>query len=417
MVQSTAARCATLVAVTALAGACTPPPPPPPPAPPPFQPLVTQQEAGPDRLDTLGLAVTGTIAKRESLSVALGHVGVGAREVDELLRALAGHLEPRHVRPGDVYRFLRDPLGRLAWFRYQSGPLHVVHATRAPDGALVAHSEAIRVERIREFVAGEIEEGSLYMAMDAAGEGPALTLAFVDLFAWDIDFFTSTQPHDRFRLIVEKQYVDGRFIGYGRVLAGEYRMAQGKTYRAFFYEHGSRAGYYTADGEAVEKSFLKSPLQFASITSKFGYRFHPIINQYGTHKGVDYGAPAGTAVWAVGDGTVTFAGPNGGYGNVVYIRHANGFETRYAHLSAFGKAAHSGKHIAQKDVLGYVGATGLATGPHLHFEVLQGGRHTDPLRVVAPPAPPIPKDELPSYKEAIRPIEQALSAGNPIAER
>jgi murein DD-endopeptidase MepM/ murein hydrolase activator NlpD len=241
-------------------------------------------------------------------------------------------------------------------------------------------------------------------------------MAFVDLFAWDIDFFTSTQHGDRFRLMVEKQYVDGRFIGYGRIVAGEYRMAEsGKTFRAFYYANKNHAGYYTENGDAVEKSFLKSPIQFASITSRFGPRFHPIINQYGTHKGVDYGAPPGTAVWAVGDGTVTFAARNGGYGNVVYIRHANGYETRYAHLSAFGHGIHAGKRVGQKQVIGYVGATGLATGPHLHFEVLVGGQHTNPLRVVVPPSPPIPKGELPEFKETIRPTVEALERGTQVA--
>src|SRR5262249_26993841 len=151
----------------------------------------------------------------------------------------------RKVRVGQTFRFARARDGKLAWLRWEVGPTQIAHAYRDTNGSLLGIDEAIHLEKRVEFVSGEIEDGSLYLAMERAHERAALTMAFVDLFVWDIDFFTSTQVHDRFRMLVEKQYVDGRFIGYGRILGGEYRMAEGKTFRAFYYARGKLAGYYT----------------------------------------------------------------------------------------------------------------------------------------------------------------------------
>jgi murein DD-endopeptidase MepM/ murein hydrolase activator NlpD len=350
----------------------------------------------------------GEIKKRDSLSSALSRQHVSAAEIDELAAALKGVLDVRTCRPGQVFELKKDEAGRLSWFKYTVGPAAIAIAFRGSDGRMRAYLDPVKVATERTVVDGRVE-GSLYEAMSQAGEQPALTLSFVDLFAWDIDFFTETQEGDRFRMIVEKRYVDGKLIGYGPILAAEYQMAAGKKHRAFAFTHADgRIGYYTDGGSSVRKAFLKSPIQFASITSRYGLRKHPILNYVSAHRGVDYGAPMGTAVWAVGDGVVRNAGPSGGYGNMVAIRHANGFETRYAHLRAFGNGVHVGKRVSQKQVIGYVGSTGLSTGPHLHFEVLRSGQWTNPLRVVVPPAPPVPQDERAAFEAAIKPFLQTL---------
>jgi murein DD-endopeptidase MepM/ murein hydrolase activator NlpD len=370
-------------------------------------------------------AHAGEIGKRDTLSAALARFQVGAAEVDELVRALAGVFDVRKMRVGHTFELKKGGDGRVAWFRYVAGPTTIALAFRGSDGALRGLAEPVSLKVTTELVEGTIDS-SLYGAMDAAGEQPALTLAFVDLFAWDVDFFTETQPGDRFRILVEKRWVDGQLVGYGRVLGAEYAMASGRTHRAFWYERPDapaplaessasagaptpeRGGYYTEAGQSVRKAFLKSPIQFSSITSRFGLRKHPILEYVGTHKGIDYAAPIGTAIWAVGDGVVRTAGRAGGYGNMVSIQHANGLETRYAHMKGFGPGVTPGKRVAQKQVVGYVGMTGLTTGPHLHFEVLRQGRWMNPLSVAVPPAPPIPTEELDAFRRAIAPIVARL---------
>ena len=379
--------------------------------PPPYQPDVYTSSVGP-HLAHLQLVESGTITPGVAVSTAMARMNVPGTDIDAIVAALTPHFEWRHARPGHTFEVLRDGAGSVDWFRYRAGPTRIFHAYRDGDGAMRGLAEAVHVRTSTAFVQGTIDH-SLYLAMDAAGETPQLTLSFVDLFAWDIDFFTETRKGDRFRLLVLKRSVDGETIGYGNIVAAEYRMAESeRVHRAFRHVLANGdAGYYTEDGSAVEKAFLKSPIQFASITSRYGMRRHPILKYARAHRGVDYGAPRGAAIWAVGDGVVRFAGRKGGYGKVVYIRHANGLETRYAHMKGYGKGVKSGRRVAQKQVIGYVGKTGLATGPHLHFEVLRGGRHVNPLTVAVPPAPPIPKAELEAYLEAVAPIVLSLEAG------
>jgi murein DD-endopeptidase MepM/ murein hydrolase activator NlpD len=371
----------------------------------------TSTNAVSPKTDFAGQMIEGEIKPNLAVSTALQNAGMGARDIDAIVATLRPYFDWRHARPGHRFVFTLGEDSKLVWFRYEISPLQVLHAYRKTDGKLRGFSESVQVKTSTVFVEGVIDH-SLYLAMDAAGEQPQLTLAFVDLFAWDIDFFTETQKKDRFRLLVEKLTVDGKFVRYGKIVAAEYTMAAGRVHRAFHYRRrdGER-GYYTENGASVKKAFLKSPIQFASITSRFGMRRHPVLKYKRAHKGVDYGAPRGTAIWAIGDGVVKKAGRGGGYGNVVYIRHANGFETRYAHLKGFGRGIRSGRRVSQKQVIGYVGSTGLATGPHLHFETLKHGRHVNPLRVTVPPAPPIPKGELKGYKQAVAPFIKALAAG------
>jgi murein DD-endopeptidase MepM/ murein hydrolase activator NlpD len=346
-----------------------------------------------------------------AVSTALQEAGMQGKDIDGVVSALRPFFDWRHARPGHRFTFATGVENRLVWFRYQVSPLVVLHAYRDVQGKMLGIAEDVHVRTSTVYVEGKIEH-SLYLAMDSAGEKPQLTLSFVDLFAWDIDFFTETQKKDQFRLVVEKQEVDGQFVRYGKIVAAEYKMASGTVHQAFFYRgEKDLKGYYGAEGASVKKAFLKSPIQFASITSRFGMRRHPVLKYKRAHRGVDYGAPRGTAIWAIGDGVVRKAGRGGGYGNVVYLRHANGFETRYAHLKAFGKGIRAGRRVSQKQVIGYVGSTGLATGPHLHFETLKHGRHVNPLRVTVPPAPPIPKEQLTSYKASIAPWVKALADG------
>jgi murein DD-endopeptidase MepM/ murein hydrolase activator NlpD len=353
--------------------------------------------------------LAGTLEKRDSLSKAMIRLGVSAAEVDEVVKALKGVFDFRKCRIGHAFEIEKDTEGRLSWFRYTADAVTTAIAFRASNGAMKGYLDPVKVTSEAVMIDGRISY-SLYEAMEEAGEQPQLVLSFVDLFAWDVDFFTETQEGDAFRIVVEKRFVDGKMIGYGRILGAEYAMASGKTQRAFFFEHADgTTGYYSENGASVRKAFLKSPIQFASITSRYGMRRHPILNYVRAHRGVDYGAPAGTAVWAVGDGVVRSAGPSGGYGNMIAIRHTNGLETRYAHLRAFASGVRSGRRISQKQVIGYVGSTGLSTGPHLHFEVLRSGQWTNPLKVSVPPAPPIGPAETEAFTKAIAPYAERIA--------
>jgi murein DD-endopeptidase MepM/ murein hydrolase activator NlpD len=349
----------------------------------------------------------GEFRRNDSLSTVLERLGVDPVQVDRVARALDGLVDLTRIRVGHEVELHTTDDGQVDWFRYRASEEdRFVAVGSGPQMTSYREYVPVRVEKVR--VDGEVEV-SLYLAMEAIGEEPWLTLTLADLFAWDIDFFTETREGDRFKIWVEKRYIEDRFIGYGRVLGAEYAQEDGDVFQALRYtlENG-QTGYYTAEGQAVEKQFLKSPVKFASITSRYGLRRHPVLKYVRAHKGVDYGAPRGTAVWSVGDGVVTWAARRGGYGRLVQIRHANGLSTRYAHLKAYGRGIRKGKRVRQKQVIGYVGASGLATGPHLHFEVLRRGRHVNPLTLVVPPAPPIPEEERERFGAAVAPVLAAL---------
>lgn len=403
-------------AIVSVVTACSDPSSPPAPAAPPPPPAPAPDYAEPigPKPPPIHEYHVGEIRRGDSFSVAAARLGVTALEVDELVKAFDGLFDFRYCRPGQVFEIRRDADGALEWVRYTVDKTKVVVAFRTSSGEWRGAEELIPIRTATVTVAGEVE-ASLYLAMDAAGEDPWLTLTLVDIFAWDVDFFTETQPGDTFRIVVEKRYVGDDFVGYGDVLGAEYAMVSGKRHRAFRFEFDDgKIGYYTEDGKAVQKAFLKSPIKFASITSRYGLRRHPILKYARAHRGVDYGAPMGTAVWTVGDGVVAYAGRKGGYGRVIYVRHSNGLQTRYAHLRGYARGIRTGARVHQKQVIGYVGKSGLATGPHLHFEVLRNGRHTNPLSVVVPPAPPIPKRLLETYADRIAPVAAEI-AGTEIA--
>jgi murein DD-endopeptidase MepM/ murein hydrolase activator NlpD len=209
------------------------------------------------------------------------------------------------------------------------------------------------------------------------------------------------------RMVVEKVFADGRLLRYGEVLAAEYDGAATGRKRLFRYrDPAGQTSYFDEQGQSARRGFLKSPLKFANITSRFGTRRHPVLGYTRAHEGIDYGAPVGTPVWAVGDGQVRSAGWNGGCGKTVVLRHRNGYETVYCHLSGF--AVSSGKAVSQKQVIGYVGQTGLATGPHLHYAVRRGGGFVNPLQLKVPRDRPVPPEWMDDFREKISPLRTKL---------
>ncbi len=354
-------------------------------------------------------AVEGSIGDNDTLGEVLAREGLGAA-VPAVLRALSRLVDPKSIRPGDRYTVLFDGEGAVRSFEYLPSPLLRYVAEAAPDGSWTGRKEEKPLS-VRVAEAGGAIESSLYESIGKAGESVALVSQLVDLFAWDINFYTDTHPGDRWRVVVEKQFLDSQFYRYGRILAAEYSGRVG-TYRAFAF--GSGAGgplhYYDEKGQAIAKSMLKTPLRFVRISSKFDRkRFHPILHRTKAHLGVDYAAPAGTPIWASASGRVVECGNKPGSGNTVVIDHGRGLQTRYYHMQRFASGVRVGRQVRQKDLIGYVGATGLATGPHLHFSVTQNGVFVDPTRLQSVREPPVP-DRI-AFQAAIKPLLQGLRGG------
>jgi murein DD-endopeptidase MepM/ murein hydrolase activator NlpD len=247
---------------------------------------------------------------------------------------------------------------------------------------------------------------SLFAATDDADIPDSVASQLAEIFAGDIDFHRDLRQGDHLSAVYESFAFNGREVKSGRVLAAEF-VNQGKSLRAVWYaddDAGRTGAYYTPEGKSLRKAFLRSPLEFSRISSGFGLRMHPIQQRWRQHTGVDYAAPEGTRVKATADGIVDFVGQQGGYGNIVHIRHHSGYATWYAHLSAFAKGLRRGMRVAQGDVIGFVGHTGWATGPHLHYEFRVNNQFRNPLAISFPAAQPIAADRLPRFNARTQPL-------------
>jgi murein DD-endopeptidase MepM/ murein hydrolase activator NlpD len=338
--------------------------------------------------------------------------GLTAKDVNELATALGKVFDLKTVRAGHTYALRFDAEDHLRALDYRTTPALAYRVERpAPGQPWKATRDEKPIEtRVAEI--GGVIGSSLYEAVRRSGESTSLVSWFVDMFAWDMNFYVDSQAGDRYKIIVEKRYLGGKFYKYGHVLAAEYSGRVG-TFRAFWFapEDGTPAGYYTEHGESIVKSLLKTPLKYVRISSAFDRRrFHPILHTERAHLGVDYAAPVGTPVWATANGKVAFVGPRGGAGNAVILAHPGGLESVYMHLSKFARGLHPGQEVRQKQVIGYVGMTGLATGPHLHFSLKQNGSFVDPLKLKPQRDLPIAQKHRVEFADAITPRLTTLAA-------
>jgi murein DD-endopeptidase MepM/ murein hydrolase activator NlpD len=357
-----------------------------------------------------GRWIEGEVQDGDSMGRILRREGMTPPEADELIRTLQEHMDLRVIRPGQTYRVRFDAGGRLETFEFDVSRTTRVRAERDASGKMVGRADKASTELRIEEIGGRIES-SLYASMKSAGEDAALVSFFVDVFAYDIDFFTETHSGDSFRMLVEKEYLDDTFLRYRRVLAAEYRGKAG-SYDAFWWSGaGSDEGrYFNRAGESLEKSLLKTPLKFARISSRFNLkRMHPVLHRQRAHLGVDYAAPTGTPVWAAADGRIVARGDLGGAGNCVILQHDNGLQTVYMHLSKFERGQSLGQRVKSKTVIGYVGATGLATGPHLHFGVKQRGQYVDPSTLKMARGPGVPRKHRPQFKAETERLAERLA--------
>ena len=343
------------------------------------------------------------IQRGDTFASVLARLQVNDPEAVQSLRGNASTRLLYQMVPGRTVRAKITADGRLLALRHLSGG-NLLAIDRTGDALSVAQRPA-QLETRTMMKTGEIRS-SLFAAADAVNLADAVAIQLADIFSTDIDFHRDLRKGDRFMVVYEVLHHEGEPVKSGRVLAAEF-INQGKTHRAIYFEnaHGE-GGYYTADGKNIRKAFLRTPIEFSRITSGFSQaRFHPILKQWRAHNGIDYGAPAGTRVRATADGVVEFAGRHqGGYGNLVVLRHQSKYTTWYGHLSGFAPGIRKGGRIVQGDVIGYVGATGLATGPHLHYEFRINDVHQNPLRVVMPEAPPITAENQAAFAATAQPM-------------
>jgi murein DD-endopeptidase MepM/ murein hydrolase activator NlpD len=346
--------------------------------------------------------VRGTVGRNTTLAMAL-RTALSPAGIHQLVQAARPAYDLARLSVGHPFGLALGPDGLIAAFTYGIDELRTLRVTRRGadlSAEVLTRSYDVRVAT----VSGEIRS-SLFGAITEAGEADQLALDMADIFAWDVDFNTELQRGDSFRVAVEKLSLDGRFSRYGRILSAE--LVRGsRVLRAVRFEGTGTSGYFAPDGTPLRKAFLRSPLKFSRITSGFSVaRFHPILHEVRPHFGIDYAAPTGTPVLAASDGVVTLAGWSEGFGLTVSLRHANGFQTLYGHLSRI--QVRPGQRVAQGDPIGAVGQTGLATGPHLDYRMTRNGAFVNPLRIQVPPADPIPQAERPAF-EATRDRDLAL---------
>jgi murein DD-endopeptidase MepM/ murein hydrolase activator NlpD len=350
--------------------------------------------AGLEKVPLVRIVTEGEIRGGQTLASSLRGNGVSHAVVHLIATQMRPVFDFRYARPGDSYRLTQDEEGDVLAFRYNRSALQ--HYTIERDGAdyLVAGHEPELVRR-RARIAGVVSN-SLYQAVDALGEEVELANDFAEIFAWDVDFSRSVQPGDEFSILYERLFLVGEggtetYVRPGRILAARYTNGL-HEYRALYFEQAEgRGGYYRPDGASVRRQLLRAPLNYRRISSRFSRsRLHPILRVRRPHLGIDYAAAYGTPVWVVADGTVIFRGYSGGLGHLVKVRHANGYVSYYGHLSRYPRGLKVGQRVQQKELIGYVGSTGISTGPHLHYQLMKNGKSIDPAAVRTPAGEPIP---------------------------
>ncbi|MFZ5484253.1 MAG: M23 family metallopeptidase [Pseudomonadota bacterium] len=341
----------------------------------------------------------------DTLASLLGRLDVRTEELPKAIEA-SRSVVPSFIAGRAVLARVTSS-GRLLLFRYLIDDKTLYTLERRGDG-FVGRSEPVQLETRIVMRSGQIKH-SLFGATDAADVPDSVASAMAEVFSGDIDFHRDLRTGDRFSVVYEVQMHDGRALRSGRLLAAEF-VNQGQAYRAIQYvDTQGREGYFTPDGKSLKRAFLKSPIPFSRISSGFTTnRFHPVLKRWRAHKGIDYAAPTGTPVRAVSDATVEFVGRQGGYGNLIVLKHQAPYSTAYGHLSRFASGLKRGKRIQQGEIIGYVGATGLASGPHLHYEFRVNRVQQNPLALKLPAAYPLEASQRARFASLAGPLVSQL---------
>jgi len=327
------------------------------------------------------------VRRDDTLASLMQRLSINNTEALDFLRYDAGALSSQ-LRPGHFVRVQVNQDGGLLKLEYEIDSDTTLKVERTTSG-YQAQTATLNTETRQLLKSAEINS-SLFAATDATDIPDSIAMQIADIFSGEIDFHSDLRKGDRFAVVYEADYNNGSLIKTGKVLAAEFTN-NGKNYRALMYrDPDGEINYYTPEGKSLQKSFLRSPLEFSRISSGFSLgRFHPILQRMRAHKGVDFAAPTGTRIKATSGGVISFVGTKSGYGNIVVLQHQNGISTVYGHLSRFVSGLRKGMKVSQGEIIGFVGMTGLATGPHLHYELLLRGQHRNPMTIALPAAKPI----------------------------
>ncbi len=357
--------------------------------------------------------VSGIVSKGDTIIELLNPYD-NPNRVKQFLDAAEDVFSPRKFRIGQPYTITYNTeTDSIKSFTYEIDKFKILIIEGENPKAKV---EEIVYEKSLILVENTIED-NLFLAVTSIGESANLAMRIADIFAWEVNFIRDIQKNDSFSILVEKLYRDNEFKGYGKTLGATFSN-KGKKYSAYLYRDAKKIeGYYSDKGESLKKVLLQSPLSFTRVTS--GYtksRKHPIFGTYRPHLGIDYGAPTGTPVMAVGDGTVKVRGWVGGYGYQVVISHTSGFESMYSHLSRFPKNVRKGTRVRQGQTIGYVGSTGISTGPHLDFRLKRHGKFINPSSAMSPRSDPIAKKNMPAFEKWKLVVNDFMNKNRPLSE-
>lgn len=352
--------------------------------------------------------ISHRIEKGENLSIIFDKMSLSAKDLYKITHANDLGKQFAHLKTGKTLVAKTDNDGQLIELHYPKNPIDTLIAKRQDDQFLV------------ELISKEVENrlanahatihSSLFIDGKEAGLNDNLIMQLANIFAWDIDFALNLREGDQFTVVYEKHLVDGQEVDGGEIVSAEF-VNQGHSYTAVrFVEADGSTGYYTPEGKSLRKAFIRTPVAFARISSRFNLRRkHPVLNRIRAHKGVDYAARTGTPVKTTGNGRIVFRGRKGGYGRTIIVKHGQKYTTLYAHLSRFKKGLKTGSRVKQGQVIGYVGKSGLVTGPHLHYEFRINGKHSNPLTVKLPNSKPIDKSLLAEFKSQTTPLLAQLN--------
>ncbi|MFP6861284.1 peptidoglycan DD-metalloendopeptidase family protein [Pseudomonas sp.] len=359
------------------------------------------QVAPPPESDPLHRIVS--VENGDTLSTVFAKVGLSATTLHTVLNSSKEAKQLTRLKVGQALEFKLSADGQLESLHSKLSDLESIALTKSDNGFSFKR-ELVKPEVQTSYSHGVIKS-SLFLSAKRAGLSHSLTMDLANVFGYDIDFAMDIREGDEFELIYEKKVVDGKQVGTGNILSARFTN-RGKTYTAVRYTNKQgNSSYYSANGESMRKAFIRTPVDFARISSRFSTgRRHPVLNKIRAHKGVDYAAPRGTPIKAAGDGRIVLAGRHGGYGNAVIIQHGQRYRTLYAHMNGFAKGIRSGGNVKQGQIIGYIGTTGLSTGPHLHYEFQVNGVHVDPLSQKLPMADPIASSEKARFMQLSKPL-------------
>ncbi len=347
------------------------------------------------------------VVSGDNMSLIFNRLGLSARELHLIIESGGDAGKLKRLMPGQTIRVRKDK-GRVLELTQSLDALKTLHIQRDGEKFVSRVIESEPDIQVR-AVTGTID-ASLFLSGQRAGLSDAVIMNLTSIFAWDVDFVLDIREGDTFSVVYNEYWVDGKKIKDGEIVAAEF-INQGRTLRAIRFELDGRSSYYSDTGRNMRKAFLRTPVNFTRISSRFNLkRKHPVLNRIRAHKGVDYAAPHGTPIKATGDGKIIFAGTKGGYGKTVQLRHGSQYSTLYAHMSRFARGIRSGATVSQGQTIGYVGQSGLATGPHLHYEFHVNGSHRDPLKVKLPSAEAIPPQYVAEFTAVAQPLIAQLDS-------